>query len=75
MKVTTLELAKEGATLTGYVLDSSKELSNARVRPAVLICPGGAYRLCSDREAEPVAMAFLAEGYQAFVLRYSLRSP
>ncbi len=44
----------------------------ARCDPPSLIFPGGGYRFCSDREAEPIAMAFLAEGYQAFVLRYSL---
>jgi acetyl esterase/lipase len=47
-------------------------MRNADVRPAVLICPGGAYYFCSDREAEPVAMSYLAEGFHAFVLRYSL---
>ncbi|MGG4141780.1 alpha/beta hydrolase [Paenibacillus algorifonticola] len=47
-------------------------MPNTRIRPAILIFPGGSYRGCSAREAEPVAMAFLAEGYQAFVLKYSL---
>ena len=28
--------------------------------------------MCSDREADPVAMPFLAQGYCAFVLRYSV---
>ena len=27
-------------------------------RPAVLILPGRAYQMCSDREADPVAFAF-----------------
>ena len=27
--------------------------------------------MCSDREADPVALAFMKAGYQAFVLRYS----
>lgn len=40
-------------------------------RPAVVICPGGGYEYCSEREAEPVAMRFAAYGIQAFVLRYS----
>ncbi len=34
--------------------------------------PGGAYAFCSDREAEPVALSFLAKGYAAFVLRYTV---
>lgn len=72
MKTTTIHLTNENVTLTTYLLDASSEMKNANVRPAVLILPGGGYTICSDREAEPVAMAFLAEGYHAFVLRYSL---
>src|SRR5215213_2110242 len=33
-------------------------------------CPVGGYFMTSDREAEPVAVAYLAEGFNAFVLRY-----
>ncbi len=40
-------------------------------RPAVIICPGGAYSHTSDRESEPVAMHFLSQGFHAFSLRYS----
>ena len=43
-----------------------------RVRPAMLVVPGGGYALVSAREAEPVAFKFLAEGYSAFVLDYSV---
>ena len=38
----------------------------------ILICPGGGYQFLSPREAEPVADAFLAAGYYAAVLRYSV---
>ncbi len=62
---------REDVTLTTYVLEDSPELLNGKKRPAVLICPGGAYLSCSDREAEPVAMTFNAMGFHAFVLRYS----
>lgn len=41
-------------------------------RPAVIICPGGAYLHHSDAEGAPVAMAMSARGYQAFVLEYSV---
>jgi acetyl esterase/lipase len=58
-------------TLTTYVLADSLELLNGQTRPAVLVCPGGAYLSCSDREGEPVALRFAAMGYHAFVLRYS----
>ena len=41
-------------------------------RPAVVIFPGGGYDYTSDREAEPVANAYLAAGYSAFVVRYAV---
>lgn len=56
---------------TGYILKNSREYCPDRRRPAVLICPGGAYSMTSDREATPVAMKFLAAGINAFVLRYT----
>lgn len=73
MRTSTIALYedREDVTLTTYVLDDSPELLNGSYRPAVLICPGGAYLGCSDREAEPVALRFAAMGYHAFVLRYS----
>lgn len=49
----------------------SAELPHLDRRPAVVVCPGGGYWWCSDREAEPVAMQFLSEGYQTFILYYS----
>ena len=73
MLVKTIQLYDDhpNVTLTTYVLDDSPEMLNGRKRPGVLVCPGGAYLGCSDREAEPVALRFAAMGYHAFVLRYS----
>lgn len=59
-------------TLTTYLLDSSYEMPHTLKRPAVLLLPGGGYRAHSFAESEPVAMAFLAEGYNVFILRYSI---
>jgi len=42
-----------------------------RKRPSILICPGGGYAGCSQREDEPIALHFLPEGYNVFVLTYS----
>lgn len=39
-------------------------------RPAVIVCPGGAYCFVSKREGEPVANYFSGNGFQAFVLTY-----
>ncbi len=41
-------------------------------RPCMLICPGGGYCMCSQREAEPIALHFLPEGYNVFILTYSV---
>ena len=41
-----------------------------RLRPVVLVCPGGGYRFTSDREAEPIAVQLCAQGFHACVLRY-----
>ena len=46
-----------------------------KVRPAVIICPGGGYEFWSEREGEPVARYFLNAGYAAFVLDYELNTP
>ncbi len=66
-----LEENNPDVRLTTYVLDSP-ELMAVGPRPAVLVLPGGGYFSCSDREAEPVALAFATMGYHAFVLRYSV---
>ena len=55
-----------------YLLDNSMEMRPDQKRPLVLICPGGGYGMTSDREAEPMAMRFLAMGSHAAVLRYSV---
>ncbi len=59
------------ATLEGYILDCELTLGQEKNRPAIVICPGGGYIYCSPREAEPIALAYAAKGYHAFILRYS----
>jgi acetyl esterase/lipase len=39
---------------------------------SVIICPGGAYRWLSPREAGPVARRFLEKGWRPYILRYSV---
>ena len=43
-----------------------------RKRPCMVVCPGGGYSMCSQRESEPVALKFLADGYNVFVINYSV---
>ena len=58
------------ASLTLYAPDLTHDVDPNRLRPAVIVCPGGGYRYTSDREAEPVALAFLARGMNVYLLRY-----
>ena len=62
------------AQLTAYLpLNLHLEPADPRrIRPAILILPGGGYTELSDRESEPIALQFLARGIAAFVLRYSV---
>ncbi len=56
-------------TVTAYLHMQDKRWAP---RPAIIVCPGGAYCFLSDREAEPIATAYLDAGLQAFVLHYSV---
>ena len=62
---------ERNVSLTAYLQPVGGEFTGISERPAVLVIPGGGYRYCSDREADPVAMAYLKAGYHAFILRYS----
>lgn len=54
-----------------YIIDHTDELPGS-LRPLIVICPGGAYRMTSDRESELVALNLCAMGYHTVVLRYSV---
>lgn len=41
-------------------------------RPCMVVCPGGGYGMCSERESEPIALKFLSEGFNVFVINYSV---
>ncbi len=61
------------AVLNTYILRDYPHNHIVKMRPAVIICPGGGYEHVSEREAEPVAVQFNAMGYHAFVLNYSVK--
>lgn len=53
--------------LDAYAVDDN------HCRDAVLIFPGGGYNMiCSDREGEPIALAYRERGVNAFVLHYAV---
>jgi acetyl esterase/lipase len=76
MLTSTIPLREDASQvyLETYVLKDSPEFQTGMRRPAVILCPGGGYMMTSDREAEPVALRFLARGYHVFVLRYSVQT-
>lgn len=60
-------------TVTAYLPDNLVEMRRQNQKhPCLLICPGGGYAMCSQREADPIAYHFLPEGYNVFVLNYSV---
>lgn len=72
MKILQFEIGENGAKLKCYLQDSSPAIYGSERRPAVVIFPGGGYEFVSDPEGEPVALAYAAEGFQSFVLTYSV---
>lgn len=61
------------AVLEAYLPYNMTEMCREHQRrPCVLICPGGGYAMCSQREAEPVALQYLKQGYNTFVLWYTV---
>lgn len=44
----------------------------ARIRPSMLVLPGGGYVFRSQREGEPIAVKFMSLGYCAFLLDYTI---
>lgn len=64
--------ADRNPTLTCYLPRNMIEMGRAdEKRPCMVVCPGGGYYGCSEREAEPIALKFLNWGFNVFVLRYS----
>ncbi len=63
---------QKGVRLTAYLQDPSREYAGITTRPAVVVLPGGGYSMCSDREADCIALGYLNAGFHAFVLRYTL---
>ena len=64
-------IKNNSSTLTLYVLDNYQDINPNRKRPMILVCPGGGYQFCSERESEAIAIKFCSFGFNAAVIRYS----
>ena len=59
--------------LTTYLPYNMVEMNRQDwLRPCLIVCPGGGYTFNSEREAETIAVHFLPEGYNVFILNYSV---
>lgn len=64
---------EKNPNVTLYLPDPMWEMGwDNKKRPCLVICPGGGYGMVSQREAEPIAFHFLPQGYNVFVVRYSV---
>ena len=66
----------EDICLTAYLLTSKPKNHPAdALRPAVIVCPGGAFISLDEDAAEPVIVDYLSRGFQVFLLSYSTGAP
>lgn len=73
MKTIEMHVGRKEASLLGYLQDYVEDGGIKNLRPSVVICAGGAYRFLSWREKDHAAMLFLAQGYNVFLLDYSVK--
>ncbi len=62
---------RTGGYLTAYAPEPLTEVK-PKIRPAMLVVPGGGYGFISEREGEPVAVCFICAGFAAFTLVYTI---
>lgn len=73
MRILSFPIGTGSAECRGYLHDDLSAVSGTyRLRPAVIVLPGGAYQHLALRETDPVVLPLLTSGYQVFVLSYSL---
>lgn len=70
----TLTQKYSAPTLECFSVEHSRErdFENQR-RDAVIVVPGGGYHFLSDRPIEMVALSYLGEGFNTFILRYGIK--
>lgn len=64
---------KPWVTLTSYIAALSPDMPYNEKRKGMLIIPGGGYNFISGREGEPIAYEYIANGFNCFVLNYSVK--
>ncbi len=60
-------------TVEMYLPFNMTEMGRENIkRPTMIVCPGGGYGMCSQRESEPIALHFLPLGFNVFTITYSV---
>ena len=63
----------DGTVLKSYIReDLSYKCDSHRLRPGIIVLPGGGYEYLSPRESEPIVLEFLSRGYNLFVVEYAV---
>ncbi|QMU08697.1 alpha/beta hydrolase [Levilactobacillus suantsaii] len=74
MQVTTQTLGTgpTQVTVTLYLPDAIADFQHPQMRPLAIILPGGGFDFHSQRESEPMALAYAAQGFAAVTVAYRL---
>ena len=67
-----IKVGESSVALSCYLPDAAPRTYYPNNRPAVIVLPGGGYGMAYPGEGEPIALAYLARGFCAFVLDYSV---
>ena len=67
-----IKVGEYSVPLSCYLPDAAPRTYFPNNRPAVIVLPGGGYGMTYPGEGEPIALAYLARGFCAFVLDYSV---
>ena len=62
----------KNSSITTYILQNYPKFSADRLRPLVLVIPGGGYSHYGQREQEAIAVRMNSMGYHAAILHYKL---
>lgn len=67
-----LSVPAEQPRMSVYLQYPSDEMPGKKVKPMMIVCPGGGYVFRSDREAEPIALQYMAAGFHTAIVHYTV---
>lgn len=69
---TEIKVGEASVPFRCYIPDGAPHALYRTNRPAMIVFPGGGYGITYEGEAEPIALEYVAAGFCAFVLNYSV---